>query len=85
LLRLRKNKLQRKKAIASFLLLPEVKNDLLHYLTKKNLHHHLSGTLISGLMKLKDDFEFVSINVFNKKAEMLYSTDSTHAVFIKTF
>jgi PAS domain S-box-containing protein len=80
LAQIEKEQLQRKKAIASFLLLPEIKNDLKALFTKKQ-----SPALLNNINKwtneIKYDFEFVSINIFNKNADLLYSTDSTHAIF----
>ncbi|MBP9121412.1 MAG: PAS domain-containing sensor histidine kinase [Ignavibacterium sp.] len=80
LAQIEKEQLQRKKAIASFLLLPEIKNDLKTLFTKKQ-----SPALLNNINKwtneIKYDFEFVSINIFNKNADLLYSTDSTHAIF----
>ncbi len=80
LAQIEKEQLQRKKAIASFLLLPEIKNDLKTLFTKKQ-----SPALLNNINKwtneIKYDFEFVSINILNKNADLLYSTDSTHAIF----
>ncbi|MBK7499589.1 MAG: PAS domain-containing sensor histidine kinase [Ignavibacteriales bacterium] len=80
LAQIEKEQLQRKKAIASFLLLPEIKNDLKTLFTKKQ-----SPALLNNINKwtneIKYDFEFVSINIFNKNADLLYSSDSTHAIF----
>jgi len=80
LAQIEKEQLQRKKAIASFLLLPEIKNDLKTLFTKKQ-----SPALLNSINKwtneIKYDFEFVSINVFNKNADLLISTDSTHAIY----
>jgi PAS domain S-box-containing protein len=75
-----KEQLQRKKSISSFLLLPQVKNDLKNLFTKKQ-----TPDLINSISKwageIKNDFEFVSINIFNKNADMLFSTDSSKGIY----
>jgi PAS domain S-box-containing protein len=80
LAQIEKEQLQRKKAIASFLMLPEIKNDLKILFTKKQ-----SPALLNNINKwtneIKSDFEFISINIFNKNADLLYSTDSMHAIY----
>jgi hypothetical protein len=80
LAQIEKEQLQRQKAIASFLLLPEIKTDLKNLFTKRQ-----SPALLNNVNKwtneIKNDFEFESINIFNKNADLLYSTDSTHAIY----
>lgn len=75
-----KEQLQRKKSISSFLLLPEIKNDLKTLFTKRT-----SPELLNSISKwsneIKNDFEFVSMNIFNKKADLLFSTDSTKSIY----
>ncbi|MBK7630474.1 MAG: PAS domain-containing sensor histidine kinase [Ignavibacteriales bacterium] len=75
-----KEQLQRKKAITSMLLLPEVKNDVKTLFTKK-----MSPLLYSNINKwaneIKNDFEFVSLNIFNKNADLLFSTDSSKSIY----
>jgi PAS domain S-box-containing protein len=80
LAQIEKEQLQRKRAVSSFLLLPDVKNDLKTLFSKKQ-----STGLIKSISKwtneIKNDFEFVSINIFNKDADLLFSTDSTHGIY----
>ena len=80
LAQIEKEQFQRKKTISSFLLLPEVKSDLKTLFTKKN-----TPDLIKNIAKwsgeIKRDFNFVSINILNKNAELLFSTDSTHSIY----
>ena len=75
LAQIEKEQLQRKKTISSFLLLPEVKSDLKTLFTQKK-----SPALFKSIAKwsgeIKKDFDFVSINIFNKNADLLFSTDS---------
>lgn len=70
---------QRKKTITSFLLLPEVKNDLRQLFSQKK-----SPALISSINKwsseIKQDFDFLNINVLDRNANILYSTDSTNSL-----
>jgi len=80
LAQIEKEQLQRKKAIASFLLLPEIKNDLKTLFTKKT-SSELLNNISNWTNEIKNDFEFVSINIFNKNADLLYSTDSTHGIY----
>ena len=80
LAQIQKEQLQRKKTIASSLLLPEVKSDL------KNLFSNRASTaLLKNITRwtkeFKNDFEFVSINIFNKNADLLFSTDSTKSIY----
>jgi len=75
-----KEQLQRKRAISSYLLLPEVKNDLKTLFTKKQTRA-LNNNIKKWTREIKNDFEFVSINIFNKNADLLYSTDSTKAIY----
>ncbi|MBK7230379.1 MAG: PAS domain S-box protein [Ignavibacteriales bacterium] len=80
LAQIEKEQTQRKKTITSFLLLPEVKNDLTALLNQKKSSSSLSG-ITRWSNEVKRDFDFVSINVFNTKAEILFSTDSTHSIY----
>lgn len=75
-----KEQLQRKKVVASALLLPEVKNDLKALFTKKQ-SQALLNDISRWTNEIKNDFEFESINIFNKNADLLFSTDSTHSVY----
>lgn len=80
LAQIEKEQLQRRKSISSFLLLPTVKNDLKTLFTKKQ-----TPDLLQNIQKwsseLKNDFDFVSINVFNKNADLLFSTDSSKSIY----
>lgn len=71
LAQIQKEQLQRKKTIASLLLLPEVKNDLKNLFAKRQ-----TTTLLNNISRwtkeLKNDFQFVSINIFNKNADILF-------------
>ena len=80
LTQIEKEQLQRKKSIASFLLLPDVKNDLKILFTKRQ-SSALRKKINKWTTEIKNDFEFVSINIFNKKADLLFSTDTTHGIF----
>lgn len=80
LAQIQKEQLQRKKTIASLLLLPEVKNDLKNLFAKRQ-----TTTLLNNISRwtkeLKNDFQFVSINIFNKNADILFSTDSSKSIY----
>jgi PAS domain S-box-containing protein len=80
LAQIEKEQLQRKKTITSFLLLPEIKNDLKSLFTQRH-----SAVLLNNISKwtneIRKDFEFVSINIFNKNADLLYTTDSTKSIY----
>ena len=80
LAQIEKEQLQRKKSIASFLLLPEVKNDLKILFTKRQ-SSALRNNINKWTTEIKNDFEFVSINIFNKNADLLFSTDTTNGIF----
>ena len=80
LAQIEKEQLQRKKSIASFLLLPEVKNDLKILFTKRQ-SPTLKNKINKWTTEIKNDFEFVSINIFNKNADLLFSTDTTDGIF----
>ena len=80
LAQIEKEQAQRKRAIQSFLLLPNVEVDLKNLFAGKS-----SNDLIHRVNlwsnEIKNDFEFVSINIFNKKADLLFSTDSTKSIY----
>ena len=75
-----KEQQQRKKTISSFLLLPEVKKDLNTLFTQKK-----TPALLNNITKwsneIRSDFHFVSVNFFNKNADLLFSTDSTLDIY----
>ncbi len=80
LAQIEKEQVQRKKTISSFLLLPEVKNDL-KLLFTQNKSAALSQNIAKWTDEFKRDFDFVSINFFNKNADLLFSTDSTEGIY----
>lgn len=80
LAQIEKEQAQRKRAIQSFLLLPNVELDLKNLFAGKG-SKDLQQRVSSWSNEIKNDFEFVSINIFNKKAELLYSTDSTKSIY----
>jgi PAS domain S-box-containing protein len=71
---------QRKKTISSFLLLPEIKKDLKTLFTQKQTPALLNNISIWS-NEIKSDFNFVSINFFNKNADLLFTTDSTLDIY----
>ena len=80
LAQIEKEQAQRKRAIQSFLLLPNVELDLKNLFAGKG-SKDLQQRVSSWSNEIKNDFEFVSINIFNKKADLLYSTDSTKSIY----
>ncbi len=80
LAQIEKEQLQRRKSISSFLLLPNVKNDLITLFTKKTTPE-LFQDIEKWSSELKNDFGFVSINIFNKNADILFSTDNTKSIY----
>lgn len=80
LAQIEKEQVQRKKTISSFLLLPEVKNDL-KLLFTQNKSVSLSKSITKWTDEFKKDFDFVSINFFNKNADLLFTTDSTQSIY----
>lgn len=71
---------QRTKTITSFLLLPEVKNDLKQLFSQKK-NPALLNSINKWAFEVKRDFDFLNISVLNKKADLLYSTDSTQSIY----
>jgi PAS domain S-box-containing protein len=80
LAQINKEQTQRKKAISSYMLLPDVKTDLRNLFTKRQ-SQTLRNSINRWTNEIRSDFEFVSINIFNKNADLLYSTDSTHSIY----
>jgi len=70
---------QRKKTITSFLLLPEVKNDLRQLFSQKK-SPALTKSIDKWSSEIKRDFDFLNINVLDKNANLLYSSDSTNSL-----
>lgn len=75
-----KEQLQRKRIIYSFLQLPEIKNDVTNILINKN-DVKLKNKISVWSNELKKDFDFVSVNIFNKNADLIFSTDSSKGLF----
>lgn len=75
-----KEQLQRKRIIYSFLQLPEIKNDITNILLNKN-DDKLKNKISVWSNELKKDFDFVSVNIFNKNADLIFSTDSSKGLF----
>ena len=74
-----KEQLQRKKIINSFLQLPAIDKDLNQLLTKKDKSKN--DNILKWAKELNRDFDFVSINIFNRNSELLFSTDSAKNIF----
>jgi len=75
-----KEQLQRKRIIYSFLQLPEIKADLTNILLNKS-DDKLKNRISAWSNELKKDFDFVSVNIFNKNADLIFSTDSSKGLF----
>jgi PAS domain S-box-containing protein len=71
---------QRKRTIQSYLLLPVIENDLEKLLTGKK-----SQQVVNSISKwsndLRLDFDFISVNIFDKDANLLFSTDSSQSLY----
>lgn len=71
---------QRKRTIQSYLLLPIIENDLEKLLTGKR-----SQQVVNSISKwsndLRLDFDFISVNIFDKDANLLFSTDSSQSLY----
>lgn len=71
---------QRKRTIQSYLLLPVIENDLEKLLTGKR-----SQQVVNSISKwsndLRLDFDFISVNIFDKDANLLFSTDSSQSLY----
>ena len=80
LAQIEKEQLQRKKTITSYILLPQVKSDLVALFTKKR-----TPALINSIKKwsneIRGNFDFVTINFFNKNADILFSTDTSKSIY----
>jgi len=71
---------QRKQTIQSYLLLPVVENDLEKLLTGKK-NDQVIKSISRWSNDLRSDFDFVSVNIFDKNADLLFSTDSTQSLY----
>ena len=71
---------QRKRTIQSYLLLPAIENDLEKLFAGKK-----SPQVINSISKwsndLRLDFDFISVNILDKNANLLFSTDSTQSLY----
>ncbi len=67
--------LQRERIINSFLQLPNINKDLVEAIQNKSIKDFKSS-ILSWSNELKKDFDFVSVNVFSKNADLIFSTDS---------
>ncbi len=75
-----KEQLQRERIINSFLQLPNINNDIIEAIDK-NKTKNINTKILAWADELKKDFDFVSVNVFNKNADLIFSTDSAKNVF----
>jgi PAS domain S-box-containing protein len=74
-----KEQLQRKLIIDSFLQLPEINDDLNNLLTKPSDKQNVNN-ISKWAKELNRDFDFVSVNIFNKNADLLFTTDTSENV-----
>ncbi len=75
-----KEQLQRKRVIQSFLQLPQIANDLNNLFTANN-SNAVKNKISVWSAELRNDFDFISINIFNNNAELLFSTDTSKSIF----
>ncbi|GIK20944.1 MAG: PAS domain-containing sensor histidine kinase [Ignavibacterium sp.] len=71
---------QRKQTIQSYLLLPVVENDLEKLLSGKK-NDQIIKSISRWSNDLRLDFDFVSVNIFDNNADLLFSTDSTQSLY----
>ena len=71
---------QRKRTIQSYLLLPVIENDLEKLLTGKKSQQVVNSSL-KWSNDLRLDFDFISVNIFDKDANLLFSTDSSQSLY----
>ncbi|HSL88094.1 MAG TPA: hypothetical protein VK870_02205 [Ignavibacteriaceae bacterium] len=74
-----REQLQRKNVLESFLNLPEVNQNLVNLLSSSNTLKYKKSIAI-WTDDLIDNLRFSSINIFNQKAELLFSTDSAYNI-----
>lgn len=67
--------LQRERIINSFLQLPNINKDLVEAIQNNSIKDFKSS-ILNWSNELKKDFDFVSVNVFSKNADLIFSTDS---------
>jgi PAS domain S-box-containing protein len=80
LAQIEKEQNQRKKTITSFLLLPEVKNDLRLLFSQKKTPA-LSNSITRWSNEIKRNFDFLNINILNKNANLLFTTDTVGSIY----
>jgi PAS domain S-box-containing protein len=80
LAQIEKEQAQRKRTIQAFLLLPAVEDDLKKLFTGRDLQN-VKKHINVWSDELKNDFEFVSINILNTKADLLFTTDSSRSIY----
>ena len=71
---------QRKRTIQSYLLLPVIENDLEKLLTGKKTQQ-VVNSISKWSNDLRLDFDFISVNIFDKDANLLFSTDSSQSLY----
>ena len=74
-----KEQLQRKLLINSYLQLPEINSDLNNILTQPD-NEKININISRWANELIRDFDFVSVNYFNKNADLLFTTDTQNNV-----
>ena len=74
-----KEQLQRKLLINSYLQLPEINGDLNSILTQPD-NEKININISRWANELIRDFDFVSVNYFNKNADLLFTTDTQNNV-----
>lgn len=74
-----KEQLQKKFIIDSFLQLPEIDKNLAVLLANQS-DREINKRILQWANKLKGDFDFVSVNIFNSDADIVFSTDSSENV-----
>ncbi len=75
-----KEQLQRKSVIQSFLKMQEIDDDLNNLFTGKSTNA-IQNKISDWATGLRKDFDFISINIFNNNAELLFSTDTSKSIF----
>ncbi len=75
-----KEQLQRKSVIQSFIKMQEIDDDLNNLFLGKNIGT-VKNKISDWAVGLRKDFDFISINIFNKNAELLFSTDTSKSIF----
>lgn len=75
-----KEQLQRKSVIQSFLKMQEIDDDLNNLFTGKSTNT-IQNKISDWATGLRKDFDFISINILNNNAELLFSTDTSKSIF----